>query len=364
MFTKPKVLMHEWLRRAAIAAALISMGFTAYFGWITAGDDIFARYFNAAGGALISGAVPLFFFLSAVGVQRGAAAPAKSFFVLGCLFGFLDAASNSGALFAMREGSKITAVHSTNVANDTRARVDRLRLRDEELTKQIDFWPTNELGLLMAPDAYSKPIETQQFAVALESSKGGCRDRCLAEKHALTKLVQARDLSIDRSKKITERDQIRKELVEAENTAEAKPPKVSPIDVITSKLGALPMYWSAGSLDASENIKEIIYLLITVVLGSGLTILSGGLGYGSTWLRGHSEGPVKPESRFEDRPWLSGPAGHTPHPLHAQPLPQSPHSGGTHISVTSHGGNDDGFRASMEQLDRILARVQARKASA
>ena len=61
MFSKPKVRMHEWLRRAAIAAALISMGFTAYFGWITAGDDAFARYFNAAGGALISGAVPLSF---------------------------------------------------------------------------------------------------------------------------------------------------------------------------------------------------------------------------------------------------------------------------------------------------------------
>ena len=352
MFSKPKVRMHEWLRRAAIAAALISMGFTAYFGWITAGDDAFARYFNAAGGALISGAVPLFFFLSAVGVQRRAIGPAKSFFVLGCLFGFLDAASNSGALFAMREGSKITAVHSTTVSQDTRARIDRLRLRDDELTKQIDFWPVNDFGPLMTPEAYAKPIETQQFAVNLESSKGGCRDKCLAEKHTLTKLVQARDLSVDRSKKIAERTQIRKELVDAEKIAESKPPQVSPIDVITSKLGALPMWWTAGSLNASENSKEIIYLLITVVLGSGLTILSGGLGYGSTWLRGsaHTE---EPESRFEDRAWIAPP----PQPLHAETIV------GQRRTHTSTASNPDQMQETMAALQRVMARVKAKQSA-
>lgn len=357
--TKRPTPISTWIRRAAIAAACVSMGFTAYFGWVTGGDDTFAKWFNAAGGALISGAVPTFFFLSAVATYRGAQTAARSFFVLGFMFGFLDAASNTGALFSMREGSRLTATHATNVAGDIRKRMSDLQKREATLmgkTASVKVWQDSGSIVREITDLEAKRTR--------ESKRGGCGPEC--EKIDDRLLKRRQDLAIAKGVEKANSDlvSVRKQLAGLRTESKTSKGKVSPIDTISLKMGSIFTWVTEGSLNPSKDFKEFIYLLITAVLGTGLTVLSGGLGYGATWLKG---GEAYEEENYAEQAWIEPPAGHhpqpvpprpaaQPYPLHAQPAPPPP-------SRAAQANPNADWNNGLDALDRVLARAEARRAA-
>lgn len=322
--------MHIWLRYAAISAAAVSMGFTAYFGWVTAGDDTFAKWFNAAGGALISFAVPAFFFLAAIAVQRQAYGIARAFFAFGCVFGWMDAASNTGALFSMREGSKINAHHATVTSKDVRMRLAKLQRTEADLigkTSSVRVWQDSK----SIKDAISD-LEKKR---ARESKRGGCGKECEKIDDQVMKRRDDLAVSLAVEKANAELVSIRKKIADARAESKTTKAKVSPIDVITAKIGAI----AAWDLNPGESVKEFVYLLITAVLGTGLTLLSGGLGYGSTWLRGAEE--AAEPSGYVRTQYLEAPEGYMPQSLGETLRP----AGNTNSSVTV-----DGARPSRERI--------------
>jgi hypothetical protein len=127
---------------------------------------------------------------------------------------------------------------------------------------------------------------------------------------------------------------IRKKIADARAESKTTKAKVSPIDVITAKIGAI----AAWDLQPGESVKEFVYLLITAVLGTGLTLLSGGLGYGSTWLQ------TAEPSGYVRTQYLEAPAGHMPQSLGETLRP----AGNTNSSVTV-----DGARPSRERIAAI-----------
>lgn len=297
--------MHIWLGRAAIAAAVVSMAFTGYFGWITAGDSTFAKVFNGFGGVIISFAVPAFFFLAAVAAEKRAASAWWTFIVLGGIFAFADAASNTGALFAMREGSKLEARHATTVSHDIRDKVERLRTRIKTLETETSFQSEVETSdgrkfWFAAPTGYNQLIKAYELKLYNEEHKrGGCGLKCEGFKTDVANLIAAKENAIIRVGKLNDLSQRRAELREAETQAAETPGKVSPIDVITAKIGSIAQW----DLNPGENTKAFVYLLITMFLGTVLTVLSAGLSYGSKWLQ--SESGFDPSPQKARNTWLT-----------------------------------------------------------
>lgn len=291
--------MHLWLRRAAIAAAMVSMAFTGYFGWITAGDSTFAKIFNGFGGVIISFAVPAFFFLAAVAAEKRAQRAWWTFIVLGGIFAFADASSNTGALFAMREGSKLEARHATTVSQDIRDKVERLRTRIKTLETETSFEAKVQTSdgkefWFSAPTGYNELIKAYELKLYNEEHKrGGCGLKCEGFKTDVANLMAAKENALVRVGKLNDLAQRRAELREAEAQAAESPGKVSPIDVITAKIGSIAQW----NLAPGENTKAFVYLVITMFLGTVLTVLSGGLSYGAKWLQAETVEPEPPRAR-------------------------------------------------------------------
>ena len=338
--------MHIWLRYAAIAAAAVSMGFTAYFGWVTAGDDTFAKWFNAAGGALISFAVPAFFFLAAIAVQRQAYGIAKAFFAFGCVFGFMDAASNTGALFSMREGSKINARHATVTSKDVRTRLAKLQKTEADLigkTSSVKVWQDSK--------SIKAAISDLEKKRARESKRGGCGTECEKIDDQVIKRRDDLAVSLAVEKANAALVSIRKKIADARAESKTTKAKVSPIDVITAKIGAI----AAWDLKPGESVKEFVYLLITAVLGTGLTLLSGGLGYGATWLRGYDEAETYQAHYQPTEQQISAAPEFKPQPLKAEPAPSRTST--SNVSVTYAGKNPPSVDRLMEMIRDLEAKA-------
>jgi len=336
--------MSDWLRRAAFAAAGISMGFTAYFGWVTGGDDRFAQYFNAAGGALISAAVPLFFLLVSYAEQRKAKVPLRIFLICGVLFGAMDAGSNTGALFAMREGSRLDANHANKVSKDVHSRLASLERREATLLEK-----TSNVKVWRDTRSIKKNIADLEAKRERESKRGGCGRLCEGIDDELRKERDELAVSLTVEQANSELATIRKDIATVRAEAKKTPGKVSPIDVITNKIGKIANW----DLAPNKSVQEFVYLVMTLVLGCGLTILSGGLGYGSSWLRGGA--PLEEDQNtFASREWLPA-----PQPLHAEPAPPRPAQ--TFQATASATTNPDGMKETMEALERVMARVRERQ---
>lgn len=332
-----------WLTRGAFAAAAVSCGFTAYFGYTTAGDSFFAKYLNAAGGILISLCVPTFFWLFSMSERFGSGVRTNVFLGLALLFGVLDAGSNAGALFAMREGSRLNARHSTAVAQDARGQVAKLTTEVDRLRGEIESRAT-----LKEPAAYDAEIlrlkNTADRGSNVWQRTKQCTDTTL---EVSEKVCQAIAVAME-SRAEAER-KVRLEelyatnlqaLTAAKASAEEKPGKVSPIDVISSKIGAVATW----SLEPGRNTQEFVFLLMTITLGSALTIVSGGLGYGASWLRGPS---LEPPEYDPMRPRIAAAESAPPAQSTAIPL----------RSVTI---NHNGRRiTSNSEVDRLLAEARA-----
>ena len=347
-------MMHIWLRRAAFAAAGVSCGFTAYFGYITAGDDAFARYFNAAGGALISLAVPIFFLLVSYAEHRGARVPLNIFLTCGILFGLMDAGSNTGALFAMREGSRLQATHANNTAQDVRQRLQRLETREATLlekTANVKAWRDTRSIEANIADLVAKQER--------EAGRGGCGSRCEAindqlrqerEELAVSKAIEAANAELAA---------VRKQISAIRAEVKETPGKVSPIDVITSKIGNI----AAWDLSPDKSVQEFVYLLITLVLGCGLTILSGGLGYGASWLQGpqpmpdippHHGGSLRPVAQIPAAPQYQPAALQAHHYPEPAPAPRT-----MNTSIRVEGGQAQEVIEMMQRLRADLANSRA-----
>lgn len=343
--------MHNWVRRSAFAAVVISCAFTGYFGWITGGEDTFAQFFNACAGVLISASVAIFFWLVAVCEVRRLRIAMYAFGGFGVLFGMLDAGSNVGAIFAMREAAIIKANHTTMVAQDVRAQVVRLRAEDAKLAKIVGE-PGAWLAAKDAEAAYQRLVDARDR----EAARGHCGPKC----EALDKEARALKLEIGkiraREDAIARRDEVQKELAEAEARAVETPPVVSPVETIKAKLASV----FSMDLEPSQAVRELTYLGITFLFGVGLTLLSGALSYGATILAPHH---ANEHDSWAHRQAIPAAPAYQPVPLQSEPAP-APVARSSHsetVTTYSYSGHE---APSASQRLRELIEHHQRQAAA
>lgn len=217
------------MRRQVLVAGMffvfIDACMTFGFGMFTGADTVFkpvmAFALGGASAALGGLLVPLTAHLHNQGWRI------FPYFICGVLFlGFwLNLASNAGFSAAMLQTEIIQAKNANTLAKDAREKVARLRKRDDELTRQIDFKPTFGGDEWLAPAAYDAIImraknETERGRNIYQRSKE-CTDTTVASSQRVCQTIASalatKQNAIARRAAIDERRQVRAELKEAES---------------------------------------------------------------------------------------------------------------------------------------------------
>jgi hypothetical protein len=203
------------------------------------------------------------------------------YFIAGVLFlgWWGNLASNAGFSAAMLQTEIISAANTNQVAADAREKVARLRKRDEELTKQIDFKPTFGGSEWLAPASYDAMIvraknETENGRNIFARSKG-CTETTLASSQRVCQLIAdataAKANAEARLQWVAERKQIRAELKEAE--------KYSKENQVAVSSAASQAEFMARFVTASLKPGQTVMSWTTMFTALGISILISLVGW-------------------------------------------------------------------------------------
>lgn len=262
-------------------------------------------------------------------------------------------ATDYSASSTLRDLAKTnTEVQNTN-ATLALTEVKRIETRQAEIRKQT-AWQTKYL----APEAYDGMIAAQRHAVDLEGSKGGCRDRCQAEKQKLASLQADQANAQQRTALVAEMKRLDEELVSAKAAVKETPkvgnPALAPIIGLVS--------WAKLSLthkssDVQWGLNSFV-LMLTAVITAAIWYLSTEIG--------SRLGAMTPADPIVRRPakqnfWLEAPEGHEPNPipLQAQDVPRATSSKTSNITVNYTGKSNPRTDALMAMIAEFEQKASA-----
>jgi len=327
------------LQNSADGLTIGSMGFTAYFGWTAGGDMLWACLLGAFVGALMSFCSPLLWKETGVKQHQGRPQVAAILGIFAAMFLIVDAVTNVGAVFAMRQSEIVGSQHQTSLAGDARNEVQRLESRIAEIREQT-AWKTTYL----APEAYDSLIEAAELVRANEEKRGGCGPLCEQKTKEKAELEANRANAMHRQALKAEMVTLESELVDAKAQVHDTPPKVSAVWTQVEKLAAM----ATLDIDPSQTTKETAYLLITGFFGLATSIGAAIL----SWAIGCNGSPTahSQTSTVSQSPYLEN---HTTTPN--QFVPASSYK--TSNTIIVPGGKLTG--TSIDELDDVRRRCMA-----
>lgn len=220
---------------------------------------------------------------------------------------------------------------------DARAKIQRLRKRDKELTEQINFVPAVAGGIQLSPEAWGKKIETAKLRRDNEAKRGGCGRICEQRTQELTDMQAAKVNASARLVAIEERKQIRSELAEAETFAAAKPKTIS----VAQTQAASIAQWFDQNLDVERSKKDWAMLYIS----AGISLMISVFAHLCNLIRAMDlAGATKPvrERTLE---------------ITSETVPSNPQA----LIVASPQQKSEWAKLNLDELDRILTQMQTLK---